>query len=268
MLGERMPDNVVLFMARRGADYIAGRVQHPRPRHDLRPQLGRPPRIPLSAFRVLLLPGDRVRDRPRAEAGRGRRARARTNCSAAICRCRPTARTGSPIPASAAPSPLSRPRARDGRAEDRAPRRILALPPRRRTERGEGLAEIASSRCSRNVGPFIDLASVGSNLAENGFNPGQGQRLQIGALGQCGVDRVVGAGAATAQDAAAAPGIGETVPHRVGELRGADIVRARGDEQKPAGRGQLRREPRQLAIAAQAPPARRASRARKAADRR
>jgi predicted N-acyltransferase len=38
------------------------RLQHPRPRHDLRPQLGRLPRIPVPAFRMLLLPGDRIRD--------------------------------------------------------------------------------------------------------------------------------------------------------------------------------------------------------------
>ena len=62
MIGERMPDNIVLVMARRGERLRRRRVQHSRPRHDLRPQLGRAPRIPVPAFRVLLLPGDRIRD--------------------------------------------------------------------------------------------------------------------------------------------------------------------------------------------------------------
>ena len=41
MLGERMPDKIVLFMARRGKRLHRRRVQHPGARHDLRPQLGR-----------------------------------------------------------------------------------------------------------------------------------------------------------------------------------------------------------------------------------
>ena len=73
LIGERMADKVVLVMARHGAGIRRRRVQHPRPRDDLRPQLGQLRRLPVPAFRVLLLPGDRVRDRPRAEAGRGRR---------------------------------------------------------------------------------------------------------------------------------------------------------------------------------------------------
>ena len=79
----------------------------------------------------------------------------------------------------------------------------------------------------------------------------EGQRLQIGALGQRRVHRVVGGGAGVLQDAGAAAGIGEAVPHRLGEFRRPDIVGAGGEEQEPAGRGQLRRQPRQLAIAAQ-----------------
>ena len=47
----------------------------------------------------------------------------------------------------------------------------------------------------------------------------QRQRLEIGGLRQGRMDRVVGAGAGLAQDAAAAPGIGEPAPHRLGELR-------------------------------------------------
>ena len=141
MLGERMPDKVVLFMARRGERLHRRRVQHPRARHDLRPQLGRAPRIPLPAFRMLLLPGDRVRDQPRAEAGRGRRPgpaqiAARLSAGADLQRALD--------PRSRLPPRrrrVSRPRARDGRAQDRAARRILAVPPR-----GPGTAGIEDRR--------------------------------------------------------------------------------------------------------------------------
>ena len=81
LIGERMPDKIVLFMARRGKRIHRRRLQYPGPRHDLRPQLGRSRRIPIPAFRVLLLPGDRVRDRARLEARRGRRAGAAQNAA-------------------------------------------------------------------------------------------------------------------------------------------------------------------------------------------
>ena len=90
-----------------------------------------------------------------------------------------------------------------------------------------------------------------SPLRGRGANPAPGSapsdsRSRAGRGGSGGRGR-----RRSAQDAGAASGIDETAPHRVGELGGADIVRARGDKQKPARRGQLRREPRQLAITAQ-----------------
>src|SRR5581483_6681579 len=63
--------------------------------------------------------------------------------------------------------------------------------------------------------------------------------------------RVVRRGAGGADDAAAAPGIAEAAPHRLGKLGGADIVRARGGEHEAARRGQLRGKAGELAVAPQ-----------------
>src|SRR5207248_4967640 len=65
------------------------------------------------------------------------------------------------------------------------------------------------------------------------------------------MDRMIGAGARAAQDAPAASGIAKTTSRRVGEVSNGDIMRAGGEEQKPAGSGQLSSKPRQLAVAAQ-----------------
>src|SRR5437764_11461922 len=54
----------------------------------------------------------------------------------------------------------------------------------------------------------------------------QGQGLEVGALRQCRMDRVIGIGAGDPQDAAGAAGIGEAAAHRLGELRRADMKRA------------------------------------------
>src|SRR5205807_1814901 len=65
---------------------------------------------------------------------------------------------------------------------------------------------------------------------------------------------MIGPGAGLAQNARAAPGIGEPAPHGLGEIRRTDIMRARREEQDAARRGYLCGEPRQLAVAAQRRP--------------
>src|ERR1700693_2845135 len=54
-----------------------------------------------------------------------------------------------------------------------------------------------------------------------------------------------------AQDAVAAPGIGEAAPHRLGEIRRGDTMRARSQKQEPARRGEPGAKPSELALAAQ-----------------
>src|SRR5947207_13722212 len=73
---------------------------------------------------------------------------------------------------------------------------------------------------------------------------------------------MIGPGAGLAQNARAAPGIGEPAPHGLGKIRRTDIMRARREEQDAARRGQLRGEPRQLAVAAQRRPTSRFKRAK------
>ena len=73
----------------------------------VRPQLGLRRRLAVPAFRALLLPRHRFRDRARAARGSRRARRASTRSSAATCRSRPIPRTGSPIPACAARSAIS-----------------------------------------------------------------------------------------------------------------------------------------------------------------
>ena len=107
LLGERLGDKVVLMMAEKGGKPVAGALNLIGRGGALRPQLGLPRRLAVPAFRALLLPGDRLRDRARAEAGRGGRAGPSTRSSAAICRSRPSRRIGSPMPACAARSPIS-----------------------------------------------------------------------------------------------------------------------------------------------------------------
>ena len=62
LIGERMPANIVLVLAKRDGKYVAGALNLLGTRHDLRPQLGQLRRLQVPAFRVLLLPGDRIRD--------------------------------------------------------------------------------------------------------------------------------------------------------------------------------------------------------------
>ena len=65
LIGERMADDVLLVMAKRGGRYIAGAINFIGSDTLLRPQLGlhRGPSLP--AFRGLLPSGDRFRDRTR-----------------------------------------------------------------------------------------------------------------------------------------------------------------------------------------------------------
>ena len=117
-------------MAQRDGKYVAGALNLLGKRDDLWPQLGQLRRLQIPAFRVLLLPGDRIRHRPRAEAGRGRRAgpaqiAARLSAGADLQR---------PLDPRPRLSPrrraIPRPRAPDGRAQDRGAGRILAVPAR------------------------------------------------------------------------------------------------------------------------------------------
>src|ERR1700719_1821307 len=71
----------------------------------------------------------------------------------------------------------------------------------------------------------------------------QGQGLEIGALGQCRMDRVIGIGAGDPQDAAGAAGIGEAAAHRLRELRRPGMERARCDEEEAVARGHGGSEP-------------------------
>ena len=73
-LGETMPEQVVLVLARHAGPLRRGRAQPDRRGHALRSHLGLPPPVRVPALRGLLLPGDRVRDRARPRARRGGRA--------------------------------------------------------------------------------------------------------------------------------------------------------------------------------------------------
>ena len=74
LLGERLGDAVVLMLAENDGRPVAGALNLAGQRHAVRPQLGLPRRLAVPAFRALLLPRDRLRDRARAQARRGRRA--------------------------------------------------------------------------------------------------------------------------------------------------------------------------------------------------
>ena len=67
------PTRILLVMAKRDGRYIAGAINFIGARHAVRPPLGRDRAPPVPAFRALLLPGDRLRDRAQAQARRGRR---------------------------------------------------------------------------------------------------------------------------------------------------------------------------------------------------
>ena len=75
LIGESMAKDVLLVMARRNGRWIAGAINFIGSDTLVRPQLGRDRASSVSAFRGLLLPGDRFCDRARPENGRGRRAR-------------------------------------------------------------------------------------------------------------------------------------------------------------------------------------------------
>ena len=71
LIGERMAEDILLVMARRGGRYIAGAINFIGSRCALWPQLGLHRGSSLPAFRGVLSPGHRFRDRQRAEGGRG-----------------------------------------------------------------------------------------------------------------------------------------------------------------------------------------------------
>ncbi len=75
LLGERMGDRVALVMARQGKRYVAGALNLIGDGDAVWAQLGLPRRLPVPAFRGVLLPRHRLRHRPRLEARRGRRPR-------------------------------------------------------------------------------------------------------------------------------------------------------------------------------------------------
>ena len=75
LIGERMAGDVLLVMAKRERPLHRRRDQLHRLAHALRPQLGLHRGPPVPAFRGLLPPGDRLRDRQGVESGRGRRSR-------------------------------------------------------------------------------------------------------------------------------------------------------------------------------------------------
>ena len=84
-----------------------GRLQSHRPRHALWPQLGLRRRLPIPAFRGLLLPGHRIRHRARIIAGGGRRPGRTQDLAAAICRWKPAATITSTIRISPPRWPIS-----------------------------------------------------------------------------------------------------------------------------------------------------------------
>ena len=75
--------------------------------------------------------------------------------------------------------------------------------------------------------------------------------LEIGALGQLRMHRMVRPGAALNSSFGIALRPAEAPDHRIGEVARRDMVAARGDEEEAAPRHQRRRQPHQLAIAAQ-----------------
>ena len=116
-MGQRLPDAAFLLAARRtagrpsGADAGRecrqagrGRAEPGGRRRAVRPQLGLPRRLAVSAFRALLLPRHRFRDRRMVCSASRPARRASTRSSAAICRNPPIPRTGSRIRACAARS--------------------------------------------------------------------------------------------------------------------------------------------------------------------
>ena len=85
LVGEKMADRILLVMAKRAGRWIAGALNFIGSRRAVRPPLGRHRAPSVPAFRALLLPGHRLRDRPQARARRGRRpgrAQARPRLSA------------------------------------------------------------------------------------------------------------------------------------------------------------------------------------------
>ncbi len=75
LIGRRMPDKIALVMCEQTEAPRRRCPQPHRQRHALRPQLGLPRRLPVPAFRGVLLSRHRLRDRPGAASRRGRRAR-------------------------------------------------------------------------------------------------------------------------------------------------------------------------------------------------
>ena len=71
LIGARMAEQIILLLAYDGERAGGGGVALPWRRYALRALLGLPDRHPLSAFRAMLLPRDRHRDRTRAGARRG-----------------------------------------------------------------------------------------------------------------------------------------------------------------------------------------------------
>ena len=80
LLGAAMADRLLLVFAKRAGRYVAGALNVIGGGYALRPLLGRDRGAPVPAFRGLLPPGHRVRDRARAFARRGRRARRPQAC--------------------------------------------------------------------------------------------------------------------------------------------------------------------------------------------
>ena len=153
LINERMADKIVLVLARKGADYVAGAFNILGTETIYGRNWGSHGDYKIPALRVLLLPRDRVCHHPRIEARRGRCARpaqdpAWLSAGADLQRALDP-RSGVPP----GRRPIPRARAPNDRAQDRgarenfprsATRRPRALPPSRK-ERHEGADHSTSS---------------------------------------------------------------------------------------------------------------------------
>ena len=86
LIGERLPERVMLKIARQGRTPIARRDLLRGRGCAVRPLLGRRRQLPQPAFRDLLLPGDRILHREGIASGSSPARKASTRCPAASCR--------------------------------------------------------------------------------------------------------------------------------------------------------------------------------------
>ena len=123
LLGEALGDKVLLILALRDGVPIAGALNLIGGGYAVRAVLGLYRGRALSAFRIMLLSGDRCRDRGAGSPASRRGRRANTSWRAAMSRCRPGPRIIFPIRVFAARLPTS------SSANARASRRTRAIWP-------------------------------------------------------------------------------------------------------------------------------------------